>query len=81
MELFHKKNTEMQSNLMDYGGCRHHAATMGPHPRQQSTQQSTNIICDGSTLLKIEKKIIINCNMTIIARRVDDDTQSSWRTQ
>jgi hypothetical protein len=32
---------------------------MGPHPRQQSTQQSTNIICDGSTSLKLEKKYLL----------------------
>jgi hypothetical protein len=44
---------------MDNGGRRHHTAAMGPHPRQQSTQQSTNIICDGSTSLKLEKNIFI----------------------
>jgi hypothetical protein len=33
----------MQSNLMDHGSCRHHTAALGPHPRQQSMQQSTNI--------------------------------------
>jgi hypothetical protein len=42
---------------MDHGGRRRHTAAMGPHPRQQSMQQSTNIICDGSTLLKLEKNI------------------------
>jgi hypothetical protein len=42
---------------MDHGGRRRHTAAMGPHTRQQSTQQSTNIICDGSTLLKLEKFI------------------------
>ena len=47
---------------MDNGGRRHHTAAMGPHPRQQSTQQSTNIICDGSTSLKLEKKKIITSN-------------------
>jgi hypothetical protein len=58
---------------MDHGiRCRHTAA-MGPHPRQQSTQQSTNIICDGSTLLKLEKKIFITSNMAINARRIDDN--------
>jgi hypothetical protein len=57
---------------MDHGGLRHHTATMGPHPRQQSTQQSTNIIVyDGSTLLKLEKKLFITSNITINARHVD----------
>ncbi len=61
----------MQSNLMDHGGRRHHTAAMGPHPRQQSTQQSTNIICDGSTSLKLEKKTFITSNMAINAHRID----------
>jgi hypothetical protein len=60
-------------NLMDHGGRRHHTAAMGPHPRQQSTQQSTNIICDGSTSLKLEKNI--TSNMTINACRVNNDVQ------
>ncbi len=48
---------------------------MEPHARQQSTQQSTYIICDGATLLKLEKILIITINLTIIARHVDDDVQ------
>jgi hypothetical protein len=44
---------------MDNGGCCHHTAAMGPHPREQSTQQSTNIICDGSTSLKLEKQYLL----------------------
>ena len=60
---------------MDHGVRRHHTAAMGPHPRQQSTQQSTNIICDGSTSLKLEKKIFITSDMAINARRVDNDEQ------
>ena len=48
---------------------------MGPHSRQQSTQQSTNIICYGSTSLKLEKKLFITSNMTVSARRVDDDVR------
>ena len=59
---------------MDNGGRRHHTAAMGPHPRQQSTQQSSNIICDGSTSLKLEKKIITS-NITNNARRVDVNEQ------
>ena len=60
---------------MDHGVRRGHTAAMGPHPRQKSTQQSTNIICDGSTSLKLEKKIFITINMAINARRVDDGVQ------
>ena len=65
----------MRSNSIDHGGRRHHTADMGPHPWQQSTQQSTNIICGGSTSLKLEKKIFITINMAINARRIDDDMQ------
>ena len=57
---------------MDHGERRHHMATMVPHPRQQSTQQSTNIICDGSTSLKLKK---ITSNITINARHVNVDKQ------
>ncbi len=60
---------------MDHGVHRHHTAAMGPHPQQQSKQQSTNIICDGSTLLKLEKKIFITSNMVINSHRIDDDEQ------
>jgi hypothetical protein len=60
---------------MNNGGRRHHTTTMGQHPRQQSTQQSTNIICDGSTSLKLEKNIFISINITIYANRVDVDEQ------
>ncbi len=65
----------MQLNSMDHGGRGRHTAAMGPHPRQQSTQQSTNIICDGSTSLKLEKKIFITSNMTINACRADNNVQ------
>ncbi len=58
---------------MDHGVRRRHTAAMGPHPWQQSMQQSTNIIWDGSTSLKLEKKIFITSNMAINARRIDDD--------
>jgi hypothetical protein len=65
----------MQSNLMDHGGRRHHTAAMGPHPRQQSTQQSTYIICNGFTSLKLEKKMFITSNMAINARPIDNNKQ------
>jgi hypothetical protein len=48
-------------------------AVMGPHSWQQSIQQSANIICDGSALLKLGKNIFTTINMTIIAHRVDDN--------
>jgi hypothetical protein len=46
---------------------------MGPRARQQSTQQSTYIICDRAASLNLEKILIITINITIIARRVVDD--------
>ncbi len=60
---------------MDHGVCCRHTAAMGPHPQQQSTQQSTNIICNGYTLLKLEKKIFITSNMAIDARCIDNNEQ------
>ena len=57
---------------MDHGDRRRHRAAMGSHSRQQSTQQSTNIICNGSASLKLEKIFSTN-NITINARRVDVD--------
>ena len=60
---------------MDNGGRRHHTAAMGPHPRQQSTQQSTNIICDGSTSLKLEKTRK-NSSNTCFFRKCD--STASW---
>jgi hypothetical protein len=53
-----------------HGGRRRLMAAMRPHSRQQSIQQSTNMICDRSTSLKLEKNIFITINMTIIARCV-----------
>ena len=50
-------------------------AAMGPRAGQQSTQQSTYIICDGAASLNLEKILIITINMTIIARRVVDDVR------
>ncbi len=42
------------------GGRRHPMATMGPHSRLLSIQQSTNILWKSSTLVKLEKTIISN---------------------
>ncbi len=60
---------------IDHGGRSRHTAAMGPHSRQWSIQQSTNIIFYGSASLNLEKTLIITINMTISARRVDDDVQ------
>ncbi len=59
----------------NHGGRSFHTATMGPHSRQWSIQQSTNIIFYGSASLNLEKTLIITINMTISARRVDNDVQ------
>jgi len=66
---------------MDNGGRRHHTAAMGPHPRQQSTQQSTNIICDRSTSLKLEKKIllVILLIMHVGSTSTSDDDDAAMR--
>ncbi len=61
---------------MDHGSHRRHTATMGSHPQQQSTQQSTYIICNGSASLKLEKKIFITSNMAINAHRINNN---EWR--
>jgi hypothetical protein len=64
----------VKCNQIDHhGGCCHHTAAMGPHSRQQSIQQSTNIISNRSTLLKLEKHVFITSNITINARCIDND--------
>jgi hypothetical protein len=50
---------------LDHGGRRHRTAAMGPHSRQKSIQQSTNILFIRETLLKLEKNIAITIFMTI----------------
>jgi len=45
---------------IDDGGHRRPTVATGPHSRLLSIQQSTNIICDRTTSLKLEKVIIIN---------------------
>jgi hypothetical protein len=50
---------QTRASIDDGGRCRPTAAT-GPHSRLLSIQQSTNIICDMTTSLKLEKVIIIN---------------------
>ncbi len=42
---------------------------MGPLSRQQSIQQSTNMICDRSTSLNLEKHTFITINMTTRLRQ------------
>ena len=50
---------------IDHGGRRHRTAAMGPHSRQTSIQQSTNILFERATALKLEKIIVITILMTI----------------
>ena len=45
--------------LVGDGGRRHPTAATGPHSRLLSIQQSTNIICDMTTSLKLEKLPLI----------------------
>jgi hypothetical protein len=51
---------------IDHGSRRHPTAAMGSRSRQQSIQQSTNILLfDMTTSLKLEKHIVITIFMTI----------------
>ncbi len=45
---------------IDHGILRLPTATMKPHSRRLSIQQSANILCNRLELLKLEKNIIIN---------------------
>jgi len=56
-----------------HGGRHRHTVAMGPHFRQQIIQQSTNMLCDRSTSLKLEKNVFITSDITINARHIDDD--------
>ena len=48
------------ASIDDGGRRRPTVPTTGPHSQLLSMQQSTNIICDRTTALKLEKVIIIN---------------------
>jgi hypothetical protein len=50
---------------MDHEGRHCPTAAMGPRSRRQSIQQSANILCNSSMLLKLENILIINVYMTI----------------
>jgi hypothetical protein len=50
---------------MDHEGHRHPTAAMRPRFRRQSIQQSANVLCNRSTLLKLENFLIIDVYMTI----------------
>jgi hypothetical protein len=45
---------------IDHGSCRRSMAAMVPHSRLLSIKQSTDILWNRSTLLKLEKTIINN---------------------
>ncbi len=51
--------------LIDHGIRRHPTAVMGSRSRKQSIQQSTNILFERTTLLKLEKNIVITIFMII----------------
>jgi len=58
---------------IDDGGRRRPTVATGPHSRLLSIQQSTNIICDRTTSLQLEKVIIINMLLSYSkARRIDE---------
>jgi hypothetical protein len=44
---------------IDHEGCRHPMAAMGPHSQILSIQQSANILCNRTMLLKREKISLI----------------------
>jgi hypothetical protein len=50
---------------IDHGSQRHPTAAMGSGSQQQSVQQLTNILFERTTLLKLEKNIVITFFMTI----------------
>ncbi len=54
-------NRQVRTSI-DNGSCLCPMAAMGPHSRLLSIQQSANILCDRTTLLKLEITIIINVN-------------------
>ncbi len=56
-----------------HGGRCRHAVAMEPHSRQKIIQQSTNMLCGSSTSLKLEKNVFITSDITINARRVDNN--------
>jgi hypothetical protein len=45
--------------LIDHGTQRHPMAAMGSRSRQQSIQQSTNILFERTTSLKLEKILLL----------------------
>ncbi len=48
--------------LINHSGCRRPMAAMRPHSRLLSIQQSANILCERTMLLKLQITIIINVN-------------------
>jgi hypothetical protein len=51
--------------LIDHEGRHCPMAAMAPRSWHQSTQQSANILCNSSTLFKLENILIINVYTTI----------------
>ena len=59
---------------IDDGGRRCPMAAMGPHSRLLSIQQSTNILWKSSTLLKLEKLLLIMFIPYTKAQRIDESS-------
>jgi hypothetical protein len=57
---------------IDHGGRPHPMAAMGPHSWLLTIQQSTNILLNRSTSLKLEKTILIMFISYSKARRIDE---------
>jgi hypothetical protein len=60
-------NCSMMQNFasINHGSQCHPTVAMGSRSRQQSIQQSTNILFERTTLLKLNKHIVITIFMTI----------------
>ncbi len=50
---------------INHGSQRHPTAAIGSRSQQQNIQQSTNILFEMTTLLKLEKNIVVTIFMTI----------------
>ncbi len=51
---------------IDHGGRRHPTAAMGPRSRQQSIQQSTNMLFERTASLKLEIIVVITIFITFL---------------
>ena len=63
-----------QKKSNDHDSRRRPTAAMRPHSRRQSIQQSTNIICDRTTPLKLKKLLLLMLFIYFKARHVDESS-------